>query len=116
MALTYEGFLAYARLSDEILAEDPGEALTAELCYKAAVADAKSHGIPVEEVDNAKLELYIYNIALYDFDDRGYAVLDHSAAAVASRQQKMTQTKLELEIEGWSIPALPFEQGGYHGI
>lgn len=107
MALSYEGFLAYARLSDEILQEDPGEAMTAELCYTGAVADAKSCGIPVNELDNAKLELYIYAIALFEFDNRGFAVLDHSAAATAHRERKMNQMKIELELEGWTVPSWP---------
>ena len=103
MALTYEGFLAYARLSGANL-EEEGEASTAELCYMAAKEDAKSCGIPVDTLDNAKMELYIYALALQEFDNRGFTLLNASAASILWREHKMTQMKLELELEGWTLP------------
>lgn len=104
MALSYDGFLAYARLSDAVL-EEPGEASTAELCYMAAIDSARSCGIPVDSLDSAKMELYIYALALQEFDNRGFSAVNASAASVQWRERKMTQMKLELELEGWTVPA-----------
>jgi hypothetical protein len=109
MAIRFEDFAAYARLSDADL-EEPGERLTAELCYEAAIDSARSCGIPVDTLENRKMELYIYALALYEFDNRGFSLLNTSLAAQQNREKKMTQMKLELELEGWAVPALPFER------
>lgn len=104
MACTFEGFMAYARLSDADM-EEEGEALAAELCYMAAVDTAKSYGIPVESLDHAKMELFIYALALQEFDNRGFSLLHTSASAIQWRERKLTQMKIELELEGWKVPS-----------
>lgn len=74
MAVTFEGFSAYARLGDPQLVDD-SERLTAELCLRAAMDHARGTGIPadkLDEEDNAKFELYIYAMASHWFDNRAF--------------------------------------------
>ena len=103
MACTFKGFTAYARLSAADL-EEEDERVTAELCYRAALDAARSCGIPVDTLDNAKMELYVYALALHEFDNRGFSVMNQSAYAEKYRERKMTQWAVELELEGWRVP------------
>ena len=103
MACSFRGFTAYARLSAADL-EEEDERVTAELCYRAAMDAARDCGIPVDTVDNAKMELYVYALALHEFDNRGFSVLNQSASAEKYRERKMTQWKVELEMLGWTVP------------
>ena len=105
MACTFHGFLAYARLTEDNL-EEAGESETARLCYRAAMDAARSCGIPVDTIENAKMELYIYALALHKFDNRGFQPITTSLVSEQYRQRKMTQWKIELEAEGWKVPTL----------
>ena len=104
MACSFKGFTAYARLSAADL-EEEDERVTAELCYRAAMDAARDCGIPVDTMDNAKMELYVYALAQHEFDNRGFSVLNQSASAEKYRERKMTQWKIELELAGWKLPA-----------
>lgn len=101
--LSFDGFRAYARIDDPAF-EESGEAETALLCYNAAIADAKSCGIPVEkliEEENAKLELYIYALAGHYFDNRNFMSSTQSYTGDQYTQRMMTRMQIELGAEGW---------------
>lgn len=102
MALSLRGFCAYARISP-IEYGDDAETAVAELCLQAAIDHAKSAGIPVdklEETGNAKLELYIYALALHFFDNRGFLSNAPSYAGNEYTKQLMTKMRVELAAEG----------------
>lgn len=101
--VSYEGFTAYARLDDAVLAEG-GEAMTAQLCLDAAISHARSAGIPTDKLDgenNAKYELYIYAIALHYYDNRGFATSSSSYSADEYTKRMMQAMRVELASEGW---------------
>lgn len=99
--LSFDKFRAYARLDDPSFAEG-GEAEAALLCYDAAIASAKSYGIPVEKLkNNPKLELFIYALAGHYFDNRNLMSSTQSYTGDQYTQRVMTQFQVELEAEGW---------------
>lgn len=102
MALGLKGFCAYGRISAEEYG-DEAELAVAELCLQAAVDHAKSAGIPVTRLDsegNAKLELYIYALALHYFDNRGFIATDLSYSGNEYTERLMKKMRLELAAEG----------------
>lgn len=102
MAVSFEGFCAYGRISVPALEED-GEAFAAQLCLSAALDHAKSAGIPVDrltETNNAKFELYIYALALHWFDNRGFESSSQTFAGDDYTKRVMTRMRVELAVEG----------------
>lgn len=101
MALGLKGFCAYARISAEEYG-DEAELAVAELCLQAAVDHANSAGIPVARLDsegNAKLELYIYALALNYFDNRGFIAADSTYTGNEYTERLMEKMRLELVAE-----------------
>ena len=101
--VSFEGFAAYARLDDAVL-EVNSEAMTAQLCLDAAIAHAKSAGVPTDKLNgenNAKYELYIYAIALHYYDNRGFISPGNSYAGDEYTKRMMQAMRVELAAEGW---------------
>ena len=101
MAVSFEGFCAYGRLSVSALEED-GETFSAQLCLDAALSHAKSAGINVDRLtieNNAKFELYIYALALHYFDNRGFQPVSQSVSDDYTKRT-MARMRRELEVEG----------------
>lgn len=104
MAVSLEGFCAYARIGTPA-AEEDGEAFAAQLCLSAALDHAKSAGIDVdtlEQNNNAKFELYIYALALHWFDNRGFQSSSQTFAGDDYTKRVMTRMRVELAAEGVS--------------
>lgn len=97
MAVTLEGFAAYARLNPDS-AGDP----TAQLCLDAAQAHAAEVGIPSAALaDNAKYMLFIYALALHYYDNRGFLPSSQAYAVDEYTRRMMTKFRMELASEGW---------------
>lgn len=103
MAVTFEGFSAYARLGDPQLVDD-SERFTAELCLRAAMDHARGTGIPadkLDEEDNAKFELYIYAMASHWFDNRAFNSSEQSFSADEYIKREMRKMHIELKERGF---------------
>lgn len=101
MAVSFEGFCAYGRISVPALDED-GESFAAELCLQAALDHARSAGIPTERLtseNNAKFELYIYALALHWYDNRGFERGSQSYTSDSYTERLMKRMRLELSLE-----------------
>lgn len=82
---TVRDFINYARLP-------PGEDdLTALLCYNAAVQSAADSGIPdiCNTQNDAKYDLYIYALALYWYENRGFMPVGTQNAETRNMMRKM---------------------------
>lgn len=102
MAVSFDGFCAYGRISVPALEED-GESFAAQLCLTAALDHAKSAGIDVDRLtaeNNAKFELYIYALALHWFDNRGFQSVSQTFAGDEYTKRIMTRMRVELAAEG----------------
>lgn len=101
--LTFEGFCGYARI-DKATLEIKEESRSAYLCFEAAIAAAKSCGIPVDRLDaeeNRLLELYIYSLAGHYYDNRNFQSSVQSYTGDQYTQRMMTRMRIALESEGW---------------
>lgn len=89
---TLEGFKRYARLPPDSMDDDR----TAELCYDAAVQSAKDAGIPdfLLKINDAKYSLYIYALALYWYENRGFMPV---GTQNGETQKLMTKMRFELK-------------------
>lgn len=89
-----EGFINYAR----IMPDD--EETTAALCFESACAHAKdAAGIPQEVIDSGndpKLDMYIYALALFNYDNRGFTPMSQSWSTNEFMNKQMIKMRNEL--------------------